>query len=31
MIAELVLDQMCRAGRLVRDETGRYLRRRIDY
>ena len=28
---ELVLDQMCRAGRLVRDETGRYLRRRIDY
>jgi hypothetical protein len=30
-VCEMVLDQMCRAGQLVRDETGRYFRGRDDY
>ena len=28
--AEVVLGHMCRVGRLVRDETGRYFRQRFD-
>jgi hypothetical protein len=28
--AEAVLGHMCRMGRLVRDETGRYFRQRFD-
>jgi len=29
--AEVVLEYLCRVGRLVRDETGRYFRERFDY
>jgi hypothetical protein len=28
--AEVVLGHLCRMGRLVRDETGRYFRQRVD-
>jgi hypothetical protein len=30
-LCETVLDQMCRAGHLMRDETGRYFRGRDEY
>ena len=30
-VCEKVLDQMCRAGQLMRDETGRYFRVQDEY
>lgn len=30
-VCEMVLDQMCRAGQLMRDETGQYFRDHDEY
>ena len=30
-VCQMVLDQMCRAGQLMRDETGRYFRVQDEY